>query len=114
MQEDKHLKELLMKYGVEHPSAGFTGRVMQHIHPVPVSKARTSFLLEQLLPKVLLGAFVLVCMALLAFCLATPLTLPVQLTIYLPSKYLTQGFSFLIAFWVAMLFNLLSKRLAVK
>src|SRR4051794_18682382 len=110
MQEDKDLKALLMKWGIENPSADFTSHVMKRITSASVANSHTSPLLKQRLLRILFVVFILVCMALLALCLTTPSFLPFQFTIELPVKYFTQGFSFLIAFWVVMLLNLILKR----
>jgi hypothetical protein len=110
MQEDKNLKELLMKWAVENPPTDFTTHVMQRITADTMANAHTAPLLKQRLIQVLLSVFILVCMALLALCLTTPTALPFQFTIKLPVKYFSQAFSFLIAFWTVMLLNLLLKK----
>jgi hypothetical protein len=113
MQEDKNLKELLMKWAVENPSATFTSHVMQRITATSVANSHPAPLLKQRLLQVLLGVFILVCIALLILSFTTPVSLPFQFTIKFPAKYLSQGFYFLIAFWVVMLFNIISKRYSI-
>jgi len=110
MQEDKDLKELLMKWGVENPSADFTSHVMQRITSAYVTNSHTVPLLKQRIMQVLLGVFILVCIALLALCFTTPLALPFQFSVELPARYISQGFSFLIAFWLVMLLNLVLRK----
>jgi len=114
MQEDKELKELLMKWAEERPSADFTSHVMQRITSAYTPGLYTQPLLKQRLPKILLAAFLFVCIVLITICATTPITLPFQLTIDLPAKYYSQGFYFLVAFWVVMFFNLISKRYSIK
>jgi hypothetical protein len=114
MQEDKNLKELLMKWGVEHPSADFTSQVMQRITAASIANAHTASLLRQRLLQVLLGVFILVCIVLLVLCFTASAAFPFQLIVSLPAKYLSQGFSFIIAFWVVMFLNLVSKKYYLK
>jgi len=110
MQEDKNLKELLMKWGVESPSADFTSQVMQRITSASVANSYTSPLLKQRLLQILFGVFILVCIALLVLCFTTPITLPFQSKVTLSAKYFSQSLSFLIAFWIVMLLNILLKK----
>ena len=114
MQEDKELKDLLMKWAVENPSADFTSHVMQRITSASVANAHTQPLLNQRVLRILLWVFILTCILLLTLCFTTLISLPFQPTIVLPVKYFSQGFSFLFAFWVVMLFNLISKRYSIK
>ena len=114
MQEDKNLKELLMKWGVESPSADFTSQVMQRITSASVADSYTSPLLKQRLLQILFGVFILVCIALLVLCFTTSTAFPFQLTMSFPAKYLSQGFTFIIAFWVVMFLNLVSKKYFLK
>lgn len=113
MQDDKELKELLKKWGVEHPAANFTSRVMQQVTSTYSAHPQTPPLFKQTLPRILICLFILVCSVMLALSLKLPgKALPFQFEIQLPIKYLYQGFSFLIAFWTVMLFNLSSKNLS--
>jgi hypothetical protein len=113
MQEDKELKDLLMKWSVENPSAEFTSHVMQRITSASVANAHTQPLFKQSVPRILLYVFILVCIVLFTLCFTTPFSLPFQFTVELPAKYFAQGFYFLIAFWVVMLFNLILKRYSI-
>lgn len=114
MQDDKELKELLMKWAVESPSADFTSHVMQRVTPAYTSNLHTQPLLKQRVPRILLYVFMLVCIALFTLCFTTPFSLPFQFTVELPAKYFSQSFYFLIAFWVVMLSNLVLKRYSIK
>lgn len=114
MQEDKDLKDLLMKWAVECPSADFTSRVMQRVASASVTNPHTAPLLKQRLPQIVAGIFLLICIALLALCITTPVLLPFQFTVSVPARYLSQGFSFLVAFWVVMLFHIIPKRNFIK
>src|SRR3954464_8332635 len=109
MQDDKELKKLLMKWAVENTAADFTSHVMQRVTSASAAYARTSTLHKQRLPQILFGVFILVCIVLLILCITTPAAIPFQFTIKLPAKYFSQGFSFLIVFWVVMFFNLIVK-----
>src|SRR5438067_1223223 len=109
--EDKNLKELLMKWGVEHPAANFTSQVMHQITSAYSYSTGATPLFKQKLPRILLGVFILLCFAILALAFISPVkALWPQFEISLPVNYLSQGFSFLIAFWVVMLFSLILKR----
>ena len=112
MQEDKHLKALLKQWAVENPSADFTSRVMQRVTPAYTFNTPPTPLLKQKVPQLLFSIFILICIALLALSFIMPAaSLPVQFTVKLPVINFSQGFSFLIAFWVVMLFNLAFKKL---
>jgi len=109
MQEDKQLKALLTKWAVEQPAADFTNTVMQRI--TSAGNAHTSPLHQQKLPRLLPGAFIIICVLLLALSFRVPAaTIAFLFTPKLPAQYLMQGFYFLVAFWVVMLLNLLFKK----
>lgn len=115
MQEDKDLKELLMKWSVQHPSADFTSSVMQRITAASNFNSAATVLLKQKLPRALCGAFVLVCIVLLALSFAVNANaLLFQFTVKLPAKYLSQIFYFLTVFWIVMLFNTAIKKYSTK
>ena len=105
MQEDKNIKELLQKWGVENTSADFTSHVMQRITSAYIYNTPAQPLFKQRLPQILLCMFILVCIVLFALCFTTPVTLPFQFTIKLPANYLSQGISFILIFWIVMLLN---------
>ena len=108
--EDKELKELLTKWAVQQPSAHFTSQVMERI--TSTYSFKTSLPYKQKVLQILCGVFILVFVALLTLCFTTPVAMPFQFNVKLPDKYLIQGFSFLITFWVVMLLNLTFKRLS--
>ncbi|TKK66403.1 hypothetical protein FC093_17680 [Ilyomonas limi] len=114
MQEDKQLKELLTKWAVQHPSAGFTSQVMQQVTSAYTSNANTPPLYKQRLLKIVFGLFVIVCIVLLILSFTTPATLLFRFNVKLPASYFSQGFSFLITFWIVMFLNLILKKYPVK
>ena len=106
MQEDKKLKELLMKYAVEETPENFTGTVMQRIESMAVKTHRTSFAKFKLL-KILLIAFLLVCAVLFILSIFIKgMQLPIYFSLKLPAEYFSQVVFFLLAFWVVMFINL--------
>ncbi len=106
MQEDKKLKELLIKHAMEETFADFTNTVMQRIQSAAAAKAYAKPLLKQKLPKTLIVAFILVCIVLIALSIfMQDAQLPFLFSVKLTAKYFSQIISFLIAFWVIMLIN---------
>jgi hypothetical protein len=105
MQEDKRLKDLLVKYAVEETSENFTSTVMQRIE---LMSAKTYIpLLKQNPLKILIVAFLLVCTGLLVISIFMydSFQLPFYFSIMFPAKYFSQIIFFLIAFWVVMFIN---------
>lgn len=114
MQEDKKMKELLMKFAADNPPADFTGKVMQRVNLVHTYQTQSKPLLNQSILQVLLGVFVIICVVLLALSFTMPATtLALQLDVKLPARYFTQGIQFLMVFWVVVLFNVVVKKHAV-
>src|SRR5437879_1933034 len=106
MQEDKKLKELLIKHIVEETSAEFTNTVMQRIQSGAAVKAYAKPLLKQKLLKTLIIAFILVCVVLLTLTIfMQDAQLPFLFSVKLTAKCFSQTISFLIAFWLVMLIN---------
>ena len=66
MQEDKNLKELLVKYTVKETSADFIMNVMLRIESANAARPYQTSLLKHKLLQILMVAFVLVCIVLLA------------------------------------------------
>ena len=112
MQEDKKLKELLMKYAVEETSEEFTATVMQRIEAMAAAKTHTTSLVKYNFFKILLIAFLLVCAVLfiLSFFIKG-IQLPIYVSLKLPAEYFSQVVFFLIAFWVVMFINLFWNKL---
>lgn len=112
MQEDKNLKELLTKWGMETPSADFTSSVMQRVTAAYHSTKPAMPLLKQKIPQLLLAMFLLVCIALLALsCTIAAAALPFHFTVQLPAKSISQSLSFLLVFWIVVLLNVTAKKL---
>jgi len=115
MQEDKELKELLMKWAVEDTAADFTSQVMQQVTLAYNIQQHNQPLFKQKLPRVVLGAFIGICVMLFAISIIFPATtLPFQFNVKLPERYCWQSFQFLAVFWIVMLFNLVLKRYSLK
>ncbi len=107
MQEDKKLKELLIKYAVEETSEDFTGNVMQRIELMAAAKTHTTSLVKYNLLKILLIAFLSICVVLLILSIFIKgVQLPFYFSLKLPAVYFSQIVFFLIAFWLVMLINL--------
>jgi hypothetical protein len=112
MQEDKKLKELLMKYAVEETPENFTDTVMQRIEAMAAVKTHTISLAKNKFLKILLIAFVLVCAVLLILSIFKKgVQLPIYFSLKLPAEYFFQVVFFLIAFWVVMFINLFWNKL---
>ena len=77
MQEDKKLKELLIKYAVEETPENFTGTIMQRIELMAAAKKHTTPFVNYKLLKILLIAFFLVCAVLFMLSIFTNVHLPV-------------------------------------
>jgi uncharacterized membrane protein len=108
MQEDKKLKEFLMKHAVEETTSDFTNIVMQRIQISAAAKISVTPLLKQKLLRILMAAFLLVFVILLVLSISMqPLKLPFHFSVKLPAEYFSEIISFLIAFWVVMIINLL-------
>ena len=107
MQEDKKLKELLMKYAVEETPENFTGTVMQQIESMAAAKTHTASLVKYNLLKVLFIAFFLVCAVLFMMSIFIKgVQVPIYFSLKLPVEYFFQVIFFLISFWIVMLLNL--------
>jgi hypothetical protein len=107
MQEDKKLKELLIKYAVEETPKDFTGNVMRRIQLMAAAKTHTTSLVKYKLLKILLIAFLLVCAVLFILSIfIKDIQLPFYFSIKLPTTYFSQVVFFLIAFWLVILINL--------
>lgn len=107
MQEDKKLKELLMKYALEETPEDFTSAVMQRIELITAAKTHTASFATNKLLKILLIAFLLVCAVLFILSIfIKSVQLPIYFSLKLPSEYFFQVVFFLIAFWTVMLINL--------
>lgn len=109
MQEDKQLKEWLMKHAVEQPAPDFTSRVMEQVTSAYNYQQQPFF--KQPLPRVLLGVFILVCIAVFILALKIPAAaITFRLTAMLPAKAISQCISFLIAFWVVAMLNIVYQK----
>src|SRR2546423_9723215 len=98
MQEDKKLKELLMKYAVEETPKDFTATVMQRIELMAAAKRHTTSLVKYNLLKILLITFLLVCVALLILSVFIKgVQLPFYFSLKLSAEYFSQVVFFLIA-----------------
>ena len=114
MQEDKKLKELLIKYAVEETPEDFTGNVMQRIKLITAKKYTTASIKYSLL-KILIIVFLLVSAVLFMVSIFIKnMQLPFYLSIKFPAEYFSQIIFFLIAFWFVMLINLFWNKLYSK
>ena len=112
MQEDKKLKELLMKYAVEEAPENFTGAVMQQIESMAAAKTHTASSVKYNLLKVLFIAFFLVCAVLFILSIFIKgMQLPIYFSLKLRAEYFSQVVFFLISFWIVMLINLFWNKL---
>ena len=106
MQEDKKLKELLMKHATEQTSPDFTNRVMQRVQTSAAASTPGTSLLKQKSLRTMMAAFLLVFVVLLVLSISMrSVKLPFYFSIKLPAEYFSEIISFLIAFWVVMIIN---------
>jgi hypothetical protein len=115
MQEDKKLKELLMKYAVEETPGDFNATVMQRIKLMAAAKTHTTSLVKYKLLKILLTAFLSICVVLLILSIFIKgVQLPFYFSLKLPAEYFSQVVFFLIAFWLVMSINLFWNKMHYK
>jgi hypothetical protein len=106
MQEDKKLKELLMKHAAEQTSPDFTNRVMQRVQTRNAASIPGLSLFKQKSLRIMIVAFLLVFFILLVLSISMqPVKLPFYFSVKLPAEYFSEIISFLIAFWVVMIIN---------
>ena len=104
MQEDKKLKELLIKHAAEETLPDFTSVVMRRVESIATMPATT--LVKQKSLRILVAAFLLVFVALLVLSISMqPVKLPFYFSVKLPVEYFSEIISFLIAFWVVMIIS---------
>lgn len=110
MQEDKNLKQILIKFAGEDTSADFTNRVMKEVETAASQKQNISFLKRRPL-QIVLFLFGSICLLLLIACDFTqPFELPFRFALQLSQSYYLQAIDFLIIFWMVMLANRLWSR----
>ncbi len=107
MQEDKNLKEMLLKWGVEETSPGFTATVMNSIEAASATKQYKQPLLNNKLKQIFVLAFLFLSLALFAISIyMKPADLPFVLSIpKIKFEYFTNTLTFLLIFWIFMISN---------
>lgn len=106
MEEDKKLQSLLKSFGMQEPSAGFDDKLMQKIAAINLHKTTSKSLINQLLLRVLVIAFIIVAITLLALTFSIqPAIFSKYFSVSIPEKIYVQLFSFFAAFWIVMSLN---------
>src|SRR3954470_14902227 len=107
MEEDKNMQSLLKHYGIQETSADFDNKLMQKIASLNLYKTTSKPLMNRLLLHVLVIAFIVIAVTLLAFTFSIqPGIYSKYLSVSIPEKIYGQIFSFLAAFWIVMFLNM--------
>ncbi len=112
MQEDKKLKDLLNRWAMEDVPADFTSKVMQRVEASLFAQQPAVSSGKNKLLKIWIVAFSLISVVLLSLSIAmNGITIPFHFTIQLSENSCKQIGYFILAFWIVILGNELSKRM---